>query len=1651
MMEGSRRPTPKGNGREEVDLLAEEFLSRYRQGERPTVEEYAGRRPDLAAEIRAVFPTLLLVEDLGKDSVGPPAPDPVAGPLNATGEATGKVFADPASGLQQVGEYRILREIGRGGMGIVYEAEQESLGRRVAIKVLPFHSLLGVKHLERFRQEARAAARLTHSNIVPVFGVGEHLGLHYFVMQYIPGKGLDAVIEEVRRLRKEGRDASKDGIAAGGIASGLSTGGRPRYHHNIARIVHDAALALDHAHREGILHRDVKPSNLLLDPTGHVWLADFGLAKSEGSDDLTRSGDFVGTFRYMAPERFKGWSDPRSDVYSLGLTLYELLAMRPAFLESDRGQLLRKVASEEPPALRRIDRALPRDLETIVLKASAKESAQRYASAQAMAQDLDRYLRGEPVEARRSTALGRLAKWCARNPVLASMGSAVLLLLIAVAAVSSRSAVQSSRSAVELKRERDLGREELRGSHLTQARALRLSRQQGQRFAALESLIKATKIRPGPDLCDEAAAALALDDTRPVKTWEQKREEFACFDGELKRVAQSNQSGEVIVRSTKDDRELVRLPGPGYEVPFVFFRFHPDERHLAVYFESHNVFSRWTIWDLERKEAVARVEDGAMTGGLDFDPRDGSILVAARGGVLRTIDVHSGHTRLEQRFPTDVYRVAVHPGGELLALARVGCADCELVDRSSGHVVRAFRHGMQPTFLAWDPHGRFLAVTSYDFRTYLWDAELGLLRWSQMGHEAETVSASFQPRGDSFLTGGWDTKIHAWDTWTGRELFVLPRKDTQFSSDGNALGTVSENGYDLLEIAPAPAGFTLHGHGMPREKHPYMVALEPGGRLAASCGMDGVRVWDLIARREVAHLAAGHVSSVEFDAGGRHLFTSGEHGLLRWPIHARVAGERRRVVLGPPASIGPFENLWRHASGDGGRKVALIHRREHCHLISIDKPGSGTRLEDVPPLERVAYSADGRWIAGTSRTLNRVVVWDAASGQNVRAIEPLYGFIAFDPRSRYLAVGALSEYRIIRTSDWEVARSVPRSPGLYSPGPVAFDRRGEVMALAYTDSRLWLTDVESGKKITELEASDPRSLNSLALDLDGGFLAASSPTQRCQVWDLRSMERQLASAGLPWELHCPGEGATREPLQVDVVFDGAIPGLPEDFEDPRSLPVLRKQRHSLFRTSLESYGEIDAALAAPRFLVPEGAPWKYFRGLTEPSSGLEWTSPGFDDAAWPTGASGFNGRSDKDDETGTALGDQTGSFATLYLRRVFRLESVDGIEKLLLALRFEGGFVAYLNGKEIARQNAGRPEERLPHDELTSTLIDAPRPEFLTAVASSLLVTGKNVLAIQGLVHERSSYIFLLPVLAAILEPDGTRDGKRTEGLAKGPDGAPDLTLAAYRSARILERAGKLPEAQLNYQRAISLDPASPEPIVRLIECHRKRGDSEAAMALAREALERGGLVDDGGIWVEWSLVAFRDLRRPLTEALAAWPGSQATASRHGAELRSTVEDLAERGAVRINCGGPRFESKDGKAWSADRFYLGGMGAREEPEAAAGPPISGTEEAPLYQSARSFPGDRQIRPAYRVPLPAGRYAVSLCFAEIHSKKPGNRAFGATLERNIVLESYEPLRAGFAVAEVKFFEVEVQDGFLDLDFLAEQADPVISAIEIERQK
>jgi serine/threonine protein kinase len=393
-------------------------------------------------------------------------------PAGENGAATGAPVAIPDRPPERVGEYRILREIGRGGMGVVYEAEQEALGRRVAIKVLPRHLLANERLRARFRREAHLAAQLHHTNIVPVFAVGESGEQCFYVMQRIEGRSLDQVIADLRfkiadlqinggikgpagETRPTARAA--EGFFRSAICNLKSAIGPqpPRdraYVRAMAELGIQVADALAYAHAQGVLHRDIKPSNLLLDDAGAVWVTDFGVAKMIEEANLTQSGDFVGTLKYMPPERFSGQSDGRGDVYSLGVTLYELLTLRPAFPDTTPQHLIQLITQEATIRPRKLNPEIPRDLETIVRKAAARDPAQRYQTPGELADELRRFLDDRPILARRTGLMEQAWRWCRRNPALGAVTATALLLMVAVTVISIVASAKTAAASRETAR-----------------------------------------------------------------------------------------------------------------------------------------------------------------------------------------------------------------------------------------------------------------------------------------------------------------------------------------------------------------------------------------------------------------------------------------------------------------------------------------------------------------------------------------------------------------------------------------------------------------------------------------------------------------------------------------------------------------------------------------------------------------------------------------------------------------------------------------------------------------------------------------------------------------------------------------------------------------------------------------------------------------------------------------------------------------------------------------------------------------------------------------------------------------------------------------------------------------------------------------------
>ncbi|HTW93243.1 MAG TPA: serine/threonine-protein kinase [Tepidisphaeraceae bacterium] len=391
----------------------EEYMAALESGKRVSRQELLNRNPEIARQLTACLQGLSFVQSAAADMMNPPA-------------ATRAQEIDGIT-VQPLGDFQLVKEIGRGGMGIVYEAIQLSLGRRVAVKVLPLAAALDSRQLQRFRNEAQAAAQLHHTNIVPIFAVGCERSVHFYAMQLIDGRSLSEVIAELSQAAAEGRGplASVDSLST------LHSTRRQEYFRLVARLGLQAAEALDYAHRMGVVHRDIKPANLLLDTTGTLWITDFGLAQFYTDSKLTFTGDVVGTFRYMSPEQASGRSvaDQRTDIYSLGMTLYELLTLHRALKGETRQELLMQIDSVEPQAPRSIDKTIPAELQTIIVKAIAKDPSERYRTAGALAEDFRRFLEDKPILARPPSVLDKTIKWTRRHRAAALAALAMLVFL----------------------------------------------------------------------------------------------------------------------------------------------------------------------------------------------------------------------------------------------------------------------------------------------------------------------------------------------------------------------------------------------------------------------------------------------------------------------------------------------------------------------------------------------------------------------------------------------------------------------------------------------------------------------------------------------------------------------------------------------------------------------------------------------------------------------------------------------------------------------------------------------------------------------------------------------------------------------------------------------------------------------------------------------------------------------------------------------------------------------------------------------------------------------------------------------------------------------------------------------------------------------
>jgi serine/threonine protein kinase/WD40 repeat protein len=1166
----------KSSSHATIEQLAEEFLQRYRQGERPALGEYTARYPELADDIRDVFAALVLVEEAGPHEIEKPA------------AFRGRVTADGRV-PQQLGDYRIIREVGRGGMGVVYEAIQESLGRHVALKVLPYEASANATYLERFTREARAAARLHHTNIVPVYDVGEHQGVHYYAMQFIQGQGLDEVLQELRRLRlskstktlaafdsqvvsgssgandpggKRHEPASKiaDSLAHGILSgrfstgepkdegpvdsgptdatlstilktqSGLSTAADYQYFRSVARLGLQVAEALGYAHAQKVLHRDIKPSNLLLDLRGTVWVTDFGLAK-EGGDDLTKTGDVVGTLRYLAPERFNGISESRSDIYSLGLTLYEMLTLRPAFDEQDRGRLIRCITHYEPAKPRRFDRRIPRDLETIVLKAMAKEPKKRYATADELVEDLRRFLADRPILARRTSWQEHAWRWVRRNPGWAATLATVfgLLLIMAVGGLALNLHLQKAlTSAHEAEEART---DKLWESLLERAAAKRTSGRVGQRFESLQAIGEAAQVRISPELRNEAAAALILADVAPAKEWQGCSEDtiLVAFDAHYRRYVTLDRNGALrLYRLTSDGAtEIASMPAHG-SPPFFHLWMSPDGRFAAYGYgatDENGNAARLRVVRLGEQSLEETVNDpaGICRYALDFEPKGRRLAVGHPNGTISIYDAEIGGPPLRRiRLGAAPQNLVFNPRKGRLAVA--GGNAVRLFDVDTGRELHPLRHSKEITRtygLSWHPDGRRLAVGCVDHRVHIWDAESATeVMQPFAGHADEGVWVIFNQAGDRLVSSDWSGQVRLWDCVSGTLLLTIAGLYVKFSADDNFIGYQRDG--TRLRLWRLAAGRELQILRHPRAlegEQIYAPVIGAGGRLLAASieippfpDKNGLGFFDVGTGEEVAFVPLRQMELCCVYTSDDGWLTGGGMGLLSWPVRMNLA-QSQELRVGPPRQLASSFPYFGAGASQDARVVALPFS-EGAVVIDRDRPVERLFLRDQEDVRNCAVSPDGHWVVTASHWTQpcNARIWDARSGKPVHDLPLKDSTIAgFSPDGLWLATNTSGAgFRLWEVGSWREQLRLPDAAFAFSP-----DKR--LLAVGDILGVIRLLELPTGKEIARLTGPEAIWYRPACFTPDGTrLIAACSGAKALYVWDLRQLRAGLKELGLDW-------------------------------------------------------------------------------------------------------------------------------------------------------------------------------------------------------------------------------------------------------------------------------------------------------------------------------------------------------------------------------------------------------------------------------------------------------------------------------------------------------------------------------------------------------
>jgi WD40 repeat protein len=1102
--------------RDPLDLAVEAYLARRRAGCDTEGSIDGNLPPELVDELRELAPLL----------------DAVQAGEQCWSSANSSATHVDRTMQADFGDFQLIREIGRGGMGIVFEAEQKSLRRRVAIKILP-PDTVSDRAAMRFEREGQAMAQLQHRSILQIYEVGCADGIHYLVMPLVEGVNL---AEFLLRRRSRNEMQKPEGAA---------------YFDLVARWASDVADALHHAHSAGVLHRDVKPSNILLDHDRDVLITDFGLAKVEGAEDATRAGAAIGTLRYMAPEQLQGWADPRSDVYGLGATLHELLTLEPPSVSRALSDARSRGATSTLKPVRALDATIPLDLETIVLKATSIEPGDRYATARAFAEDLQRYLERRPILARRISWLGRVQLAARRNPVAATLVTLIALLVVGVA-VGALSAARSLRVARDNAESHALramsaeGRESqmriesqrrLYQALLAELQTRRIHRPEGGRSKQLalvaEAASLAKQLTLGREdltaLRNEAIAALQLPDAKVVGLRElplqAKPRLVMSRSGE--RVATYGAEQEVVVRQTSTGRTLFGRANP---VAILWrLEFAANGRFVA-WGKRERDTSKLEIWDVDRQTALLETEDIIPDSAIAFDDESGRLAFVTPKGEIAIFFPLSQKLVLTDSVDFMPGQLAFQPGGELLACCSAADENVRLVSPVTNRVQKAFRHPAGVRSIHWSSDGKLLVCGCEDRNLYTWRVEDGQQQRVFVGHQGTPARVAFHPNGQWLASYGWDATLRLWHVASGAQLLcvTLERDDLvgplQFVHDGNAIPVPAPSGHVGLVELSFPSSYRTWRNEFAAKVTDVLIDTNENLLISSSMQKDGVRMRRLPDGLELAHIPSSTVSTV-IDSRNSRLFTSGVAGVQLRPmtlVHA--SGLIQAIDLGEPrvllAATSRPEYLALSSAGDG--LFVACYGDSRVRRIETGASHEVTATGAHRGLRFVAVDPRNRWIASGNWHGSDVRIWEPRSGKLLQTLADIpNSCVATDPSGRWLITGgkgerARLEYLQWDTTSWEVYRVLPCESTRLPSGIARFSGDGQWLALALNGNTIQLVHTVSGKELGRFALPAFSSLQSLHLSSQGRWLVAGTMSGEVHLWDLALVRSELAALGLDW-------------------------------------------------------------------------------------------------------------------------------------------------------------------------------------------------------------------------------------------------------------------------------------------------------------------------------------------------------------------------------------------------------------------------------------------------------------------------------------------------------------------------------------------------------